>query len=880
MSRNSAFVKCLPLGLLCWFCAFAQGQTEPLKRNVLVLNSYHLAYPWTSEVVRGVASVLTTQPFEVELWTEFLDAKRVAAPGAFEAFQSLLIRKYDGIRMDLIVASDDEAAAFLLQHRLAAFGDVPVVFCGVSDEKLLGQLPRTTFTGVRENFDTERLVRFAAGVFPGTELMVVVTDHSANGAGVRKAFGAMARRFEFLDGAEVPFERILERLRQLPPRSVVIASMFTHDNLGAYMPARESSRRIAEASTAPVFSPNTSELGQGYLAGNANGGFQHGEITGQIALRVLKGEAPASIPIASDGPAEPVVDHAAMVRWGLREFDLPAGATVVNRLRGWREFYEANRVLVLGGAGFVALLCGIIVALVLSIIRGREAESALRTSQAQLQRAQKLAHLGSWERALDSGKLVWSPEVYRIHALNPDTFSPDLDKLFGLMHPDDRPRVEEIIRGADSDQRSRTMEYRIIRPDGQVRFVRSHGEWAMGADGRPQIVGTVQDITELKEIEEQFRHVQRVESVGNLAGGIAHDFNNLLTVINGYSQMLAARMTPGSTEHAQLMEIHRAGERGALLTRQLLSFSRKQMMQPTELSLNEVVSSTVGLLRPLLGEAIELKLDLGADLHMVLADRAQLEQAILNLAANARDAIAAEGTLTIETHNQYIDSFQSSHHVDIHPGPYVCLVVSDTGHGMDDATRERIFEPFFTTKEVGKGTGLGLSSVYGMVKQSGGHITVSSRKGEGSVFRLFFPALMTKCPGPVAEGQGAGLILLVDDDAQVREFTSMTLQTNDFRVLACGSGSEALQAVSVLDATPLLLITDVRMPDMGGVELAQKLTERFKSLRVLYISGYATDSREVLGTGQAEHGFLPKPFLPRELLNRVQLLLQHPAQPG
>ena len=232
--------------------------------------------------------------------------------------------------------------------------------------------------GCGENFDTERLVRFAAGVFPGTELMVVVTDHSANGAGVRKAFGAMARRFEFLDGTEVPFEKILERLRQLPPRSVVIASMFTHDNLGAYMPARESSRRIAEASTAPVFSPNTSELGQGYLAGNANGGFRHGEIAGQIALRVLRGEAPASIPIASDGPAEPVVDHAAMVRWGLREFDLPAGATVVNRPRGWRDFYESNRVVVLGGAGFVALLCGIIVALVLSIIRGREAERALR----------------------------------------------------------------------------------------------------------------------------------------------------------------------------------------------------------------------------------------------------------------------------------------------------------------------------------------------------------------------------------------------------------------------------------------------------------------------------------------------------------------------
>jgi PAS domain S-box-containing protein len=550
-----------------------------------------------------------------------------------------------------------------------------------------------------------------------------------------------------------------------------------------------------------------------------------------------------------------------------------------NAPRGWREFYEGHRVLVLGWSGLVALLCGIIVALVLSMIRGREAESALRTSQAQLQRAQKLAHLGSWERTLDTGKLVWSPEVYHIHGLDPRTFTPDFEKLLGLMHPEDRPRIEEIIRNADGDNRSRSMEYRIIRPGGQVRFVRSYGEWVVGAEGKPQIVGTVQDITELKEMEEQFRHVQRVESVGNLAGGIAHDFNNLLTVINGYSQMLLSRMEPGSVEHAQLAEIHSAGERGALLTRQLLSFSRKQMIQPAELSLNDVVNSTAGLLRPLLGEAIELKLQLSPDLHLVMADRAQLEQAILNLAANARDAIEAEGTFTITTHNQQIDSFQSSDHLEIHPGPYVCLEAADTGHGMDDATRERIFEPFFTTKEVGKGTGLGLSSVYGMVKQSGGHITVSSRKGGGARFRLFFPALTKQSPPPVVAGDGERLILLVDDDAQVREFTATALPADEFRVLSCGSGQEALLAVSQLETPPALLITDVRMPEMGGVELARQLTERFKSLRVLYISGYATDSRDVLGVGQAEHGFLPKPFLPRELLDRVRLMLGEPRQP-
>ena len=390
--------------------------------------------------------------------------------------------------------------------------------------------------------------------------------------------------------------------------------------------------------------------------------------------------------------------------------------------------------------GFILLQSAIIAALIALNRRRRRAELALRRSQAQLQRSQEIARLGSWERDVSSGELSWSDEVYRIYGETRESFEPSFASMLGRIHPDDRERIRLLSKQADATQSDRAMEYRVVRPDGKICHVQVQGKWIRMPDGRVGISGTVQDVTQLKEMEAHVQHALRVDSLGNLAGGIAHDFNNLLTVINVYCELLLVKFHEDDPVRRQILEIHRAGGRAAELTGKLLTFSRKQASQTTTVHINEVVLAMEGLLKPVLGDAIGLCRSLSPDLEAVRLDRPQLEHAILNLAANARDAMPNGGELTISTTNEEIRAYQSGHGFQLNHGRYVVLTVSDNGCGIDPATRDRIFEPFFTTKDVGKGTGLGLSMVYGMVQRSGGLVKLESEIGQGSTFRIFFPA--------------------------------------------------------------------------------------------------------------------------------------------
>lgn len=412
------------------------------------------------------------------------------------------------------------------------------------------------------------------------------------------------------------------------------------------------------------------------------------------------------------------------------------------------------------------------------------------------------------------------------------------------------------------------------------------GQWLELPDGRFRVNGTVQDVTNLKEMEAHVQHALRVDSLGNLAGGIAHDFNNLLTVINGYCELLLRKFGEGDPVHRQIREIHRAGERASGLTGKLLTFSRKQVLQMAAVQINDVVVAMGGLLRPVVGETIRLQLDPAPDLELALLDRAQLEHAILNLATNARDAMPDGGVLSIATANAWIDTYQSSDGFQITPGQFVVLTVADTGCGMQPATRERIFEPFFTTKDVGKGTGLGLSTVYGMVQRSGGLVRVESTPGQGSTFRLLFPATraardeVTPLDAARELPSGGERILLVEDEPEVRALVAETLRPLGYEVLEADDGPEALSILRA-DAAPVrLLITDIMMPGMNGSELAARVQARFAGLRVLFISGYSGGHFPGDGAG-IDATFLAKPFLPAQLTERVrELLASGPHQNG
>jgi two-component system cell cycle sensor histidine kinase/response regulator CckA len=400
----------------------------------------------------------------------------------------------------------------------------------------------------------------------------------------------------------------------------------------------------------------------------------------------------------------------------------------------------------------------------------------------------------------------------------------------------------------------------------------------MRGDGRPEGAVVMHiNVSDHKRLEQQFTQAQKMEAVGRLAGGVAHDFNNLLTVINGYSEMVRDRLPPGDPARELVAEIARAGERAAGLTRQLLAFSRQQLVVPQVLDLNALVADTEKMLRRLIGEDVELAVDLEPDLGHVEADPGQIEQVLMNLAVNARDAMPQGGRLTIQTRNIRIDAAESR--PGGRPGPYVLLAVSDTGCGMSEGTQARLFEPFFTTKGPGRGTGLGLATVYGIVQQSGGHIDVESARGQGTTFRIYLPRVEALAPtrkshqGVRLRPGGRETVLLVEDEAAVRALVRVVLREGGYTVLEARHGVEALRLAEQHTGPIHLLLSDVVMPELGGRELADRLAALRPGLKILYLSGYTDDAVLRHGVQEAEAALLQKPFTPDALALKVREVL-------
>lgn len=383
-------------------------------------------------------------------------------------------------------------------------------------------------------------------------------------------------------------------------------------------------------------------------------------------------------------------------------------------------------------------------------------------------------------------------------------------------------------------------------------------------------------------LETQLRQAQKMDAIGRLAGGIAHDFDNLLTAIAGYCDLLLMRLEEGNRARQDIEEIRKAAFRAASLTRQLLAFSRKQTLEPTALELNEIVRNMEKLLRRLIGEDVELAARLDPALGIMKSDAGQVEQIIMNLAVNARDAMPHGGKLTIETANVEVDDEYASKHAEVRPGSYVMLAVSDNGSGMTAEVQSHLFEPFFTTKDPGKGTGLGLATVYGIAKQSGGHVTVYSEPGHGSTFKVYFPLAQEAAeraePKPAAAPlpSGSETILLVEDEEVVRELGRRILDMHGYRVLAARNGREALAICEAHGDSIAALVTDVIMPEMSGRALAERLAERWPGVRVLYLSGYTSGAIAQHGVLEPGVEFLQKPFSPAALARRVREVLDAP----
>jgi PAS domain S-box-containing protein len=508
----------------------------------------------------------------------------------------------------------------------------------------------------------------------------------------------------------------------------------------------------------------------------------------------------------------------------------------------------------------------------------RQAADALQRSQERLRLALRAARMGTWQWDVVENTLSWDEGLHQLYGVEPGRAVTEYQDFIGRVHEDDRGFVVDSVQRALQGGGGLDYEFRIVLPDGRIRWLADHGRVVRDQKGNPlYMTGVCLDMTERKIIEERLRQAQRMDSVGQLAGGIAHEANNMMSVVLGCADYVLQRTDLPAPVRDDVDQIWKAAKRTAGITQQLLAFSRRQVLQPQVLDLNATVRELEPILGRTLGEARGLRMHLSPGLGLIRADPGQLEQVLINLTLNARDAMPDQGRLTIETMNVVLDqAYAVGKSVDsLRPGEYAALVVSDTGHGMDRATLARVFEPFFTTKGVGQGTGLGLSTVYGIVKQSGGFIWVYSETGLGTTFKVYFPAVAATpdagdVRSPVPTARGKETVLVAEDEPMVRAIMARTLRDCGYEVLETPDGRAALDILEARGGQVSLIVADVVMPDMGGREMAARLGERWPDVPVLFTSGYT--GMDVVRRGLLDEGqeFLQKPLAPEALARKVR----------
>ena len=526
--------------------------------------------------------------------------------------------------------------------------------------------------------------------------------------------------------------------------------------------------------------------------------------------------------------------------------------------------------------------------IIVDITERKNVEEALKISEEDLKESQKIAHIGNWRLDIATNSVVWSDELYRMCGFDPAHPPPPYTEHMKLFTPESWERLSAALQNTIDTGIPYTLELETVQDDGPNGWMWVHGMAILDTDGKTTgIRGVAQDISERKMAEQeretlnrQLVQAQKMESVGRLAGGVAHDYNNMLGVIVGYSEMALEKIGPAEPLYSDLKEILNAANRSAAITRQLLAFSRQQAISPKHLNLNSTIESMLKMLRRLIGEDIDLIWKPKTNIGPVKMDPSQLDQVLVNLCVNARDAILDVGSITIETGMKTFDQAYCDNHLGCQPGEYVALIVSDTGYGMSKDVQNKLFEPFFTTKEIGKGTGLGLATVYGIVKQNNGFIDVYSEPGQGASFKLYFPCVdqaVTAAPGtasPVPDLNGNETILLVEDEPSILRMAEVMLERLGYHVISARKPAQAIEMARQHPGEIDLLMTDVVMPEMNGRQLSKTVQLCCPDIKVLYMSGYTANVIEHHGILKEGVNFLQKPFTKKELANKLREILE------
>jgi PAS domain S-box-containing protein len=826
-----------------------------------------------------VHSILTRQGEQAKVYTEYMGMKWTADPDYFNQLSKVYNLKFSDIFFDVIIATDNDAFNFLLAYSDEVFGRVPTVFCGVNyfqPEALSGH---DLYTGVNETVDFKANIDLLLRLHPATKQILVIVDTSVTGQQVFREISAVTPlyeqrvAFDFL--SDISMEDLLERVSSLPSDTLVLYTFFFRDKNSRVFEYDESAALISDASKVPMYGAWDFSLGHGIIGGKLTSGFEQGKMAAELAARIIHGAQPKNIPLVMQSPSQYMFDYNQMQRFGIMLKDLPDGSTVINQPS---SSYTISKNVVWALSAGVFLFAGFSVMLLANIRQREQARRQLKESEQQYHSLVDNLNVGVYRNTggLLGTFLQANPAMLKLFGF--DSLDEFLQTPVSDLYQDSADRVayvNEMERiGSVADR-----ELKMKKKDGTPIWVSCSAQAVYEENQAIKwIDGVFEDITEKKLLEEQLRQSQKLEALGTLAGGIAHDFNNILTAISGYGTMLKGKVAHDPALVHYVNPILSAAEKAARLTQGLLVFSRKQVINPKPINLNEVVDGMERLLLRLIGEDMELRKHQHDKELIVMADHNQVDQTLLNLVTNARDAMPEGGLITIATERVMIRGKEMLLRYDLKKtGEYAVLSVSDTGSGMDEATQNRIFEPFFSTKEVGKGTGLGLSIVHGIVKQHNGNISVDSEPGKGTTFKIYLPLIegAVEDAGPIAPLSAIGgteTILLGEDDECVRQWITDVLSQAGYTVIIAVDGQELVAQFSSSDHINLVLL-DVVMPKKNGREAMEEIKRIQPEVKALFMSGYTADIIHSKGILDQRINFLSKPLTRETLLHKIREVL-------
>jgi PAS domain S-box-containing protein len=863
-ARRFAILMVLATVLLAVLIPSGTSAATP-STSVLILNSYHQGYSWTDGEVAGINSAISTAQPSAQVSIEYLDWRRFPTQQNHDQVEALLTARYGTDKPGVLVVTDNPALEFALDHRLTLFAGVPIVFCGINDYQPTILRGLTNITGVAEEIDPASTIALALRLHARATSVYVITDFTETGLAIRRTIQSVTSEFEdratFTFSPDSTVQELMNDAAALPRETIILAAPFTSDRAGVFTDIPQFTEQLAAHTTLPIYGIYEEGLNHGIIGGVLTSPNLEGEKAGQLAARILAGEAADQIPVVTRQSTRAAFDWRKLQQYGIPVSSLPAGATIVNEPV---SILDTNRNLVIITAVVLLLLVlGVISLGIINIRRERAEAQVLRLATVVEQAAEAI--------------VITNPDGLVTYV------NPAFEHVAGFTASESKGRNIRELLGADvatpPDQKAQNTAEGWKRKVSTTRKDESPLELDLNVRPVRDPAGTVtnytyvgRDITEEAALEDQLRQSQKLEGIGLLAGGVAHDFNNILTGILGYANMLEPDAAPGSTMQEGLHVIQQAAERAAELTKQLLSFARRGKRQNTTVDLNSTILEVVSLLTRTVNKNITVTEHFDTDQATVLGDAGQLQQVVLNLSINGRDAMPDGGRLTFRTWRQVLDAEQLLPHPGAEPGVFVALSVSDTGTGIEKKNLRRIFEPFFTTKDVGKGTGMGLAMVYGIVKGHHGFIDVDSESGKGTTFTVYIPATdiaLAALPTAEAARSGHGRILVVDDEEVVRKLAREMLRRAGYDVVAVSGLEEAVEWYRTHPHQADLVIIDMVMPGQDGEECFRALKAIDPDIRAILSTGYGLDghAQDALDAGMV--GYVQKPYHMQDLITAV-----------